>query len=114
MLRVEPCGANTENCPAVRDHVERGHRLRQQRRIAVGHTGHQRAEASRFRPGRERSEQRVRPEHLQLGGADERQLEEMVHHENGVEPGFLAGDGDGRDLLEQRLVTRRVGEVRNL
>ena len=51
--------------------------------------------------GGERGEQRVGLEHLLLGAAEHRQLEEVVHHEHGVEAGLLGGDGLGGDALEQ-------------
>ena len=55
---VEPGGADTEKGPAVRDHVERGHGLGQERRISIRHAGHECAEPSGLRAGRERAEQR--------------------------------------------------------
>ena len=41
------------------------------------------------------------------GGPMQRELEEVVHHEHGVEAGLLAGDRHRRDPLEQRLVALR-------
>ena len=51
--------------------------------------------------GGQRAEQGVGLEHLLLGPAEHRQLEEVVHHEHGVEAGLLGGDGLGGDALEE-------------
>ena len=52
VLELEPAGADAEDRAALADHVERGDRLGQQRRVAVGVAGDQGAElhASRWPP----------------------------------------------------------------
>ena len=63
----------------------------------------------------ERGEQRVALEHLGVGRAEHRQLEEVVHHHDGVEP---AGVGFFRllhdDIEQTSAVGAGVGEVRDL
>ena len=89
--------------------VERRDGLGQERRLAVRHAGDERAEPDRLGAGGERAEQRVGLEHLLLGAAEHRELEEVVHHEHGVEAGLLGGDRLGGDPLEQLGRGRRPG-----
>ena len=103
------------NARPLRDHVERGDGLGQQGRLAVRHAGHQRSEADPLGACGERAEQRVGLEHLLVGVAEHRQLEEVVHHEHRVESRLLGGDRLGGDALEQlRRIDARIGEVRDL
>ena len=65
--------------------------LGQQRRVPVGDTGDERAQAHPVGHHRQRAEGRVGLEHLELGRAQHRQLPEVVHHPHRVEAGLLGG-----------------------
>ena len=88
--------------------------LREQRRVAVRHTGHEGSELHAARPSRERAEHGVALEDRLVRSAERWQLPEVVHHPDRVEPRVLRGDREGRDMLEQLRVGDRVGEARQL
>ena len=76
------------NARPARDHVERRDDLGEDRGIAVGDAGDERAELDALGARRERAEQRVGLEHLVVGRAEQGQLVEVVHHHHGVEAGL--------------------------
>ena len=115
VLDVEPGGADAEERSSARDDVQRGDDLGEDGGVPVGHAGDQGAELHGVRAGRQRTEEGVGLEHLELRRAHHGQLVEVVHHHDGVGAGVLGGDGHGRHLLEEVARFRvRVGEVRDL
>ena len=97
-LLLVPGGTEAEPCTSAGEHVERGRRLHPQaRRTVVDPTDHQ-AKACPLRERREVAERGPALQHRLLGAADDPDLEEVVHHPDGVEPGIvgLAGNaGEG-------------------
>jgi hypothetical protein len=108
VLDVEPRGTDTEHRSAARDDVERADHLGEERGVPIGDAGDQRAEGDPLGAGSEGTEERVGLEHLVLGRAQQRQLIEVVHHHDGVEPAPLAGAGKLLHTREQAL-GRHVG-----
>jgi hypothetical protein len=74
----------------------------------------QRSQVDPRRRRAERAQDRVRLEHRLLGTAERRQLVEVVHHPDRVEPGLLRGARELDDAAEQLGVGRVEGEVRDL
>jgi hypothetical protein len=62
--------------------------------VAVGVAGDQRPELDPLGDAGGETEGGVPFEHRPLGGADRRDLEEVVHHPEGIEPGGVGGAGD--------------------
>ena len=89
VLHVVPGRTEAEDGAPAADDVERRDDLGQMRRVAIGHAGHHGAQADARGPGRQRAEQRVRIEHRRARAAHRRQLVEVVHHPDRVEPGVL-------------------------
>ena len=114
VLQLEPPGADAEYRAALADHVQRGDRLREQCRVAVGVAGDERAELDALGRRRERAQGGVGLEHRLVGGAEAGQLIEVVHHEDGVVArgfGLLGLRDDGG---EECLDAGAVGEVGDL
>jgi hypothetical protein len=57
--------------------------------MPVGDAGHERAELDLAGDRRHVGERRVALVHVEVGRSDHRQLEEVVHHPQGREPGVL-------------------------
>ncbi|SKY21620.1 Uncharacterised protein [Mycobacteroides abscessus subsp. abscessus] len=115
MLELEPPGPDPELSTTTRHDVERGDAFRQQRRVPIGIAGDQRGQTHPRGVLGECGEQCVALDHRLVRGAEDGQLVEVVHHQNGVEPGVLRFDGlrgDGGEELVGCCVG--VGEVRDL
>jgi hypothetical protein len=101
VLLLEPGGADAEDGPALRHHVEGGDDLGQQRRVPVGDAGDQGGQVDGAGAGGQTAEQRVGLQHLLLGRAEHGQLEEVVHDEDRVEARLLGGLGGVDEDVEQ-------------
>ena len=114
MLQLEPAGADAEDGAALADHVQRGDRLGEQRRVAVGVAGDQRAELNLLGRRGQGAQGGVGLEHRLVGRAETGQLVEVVHHEDGVVAGGLGfvclRDDGGEEFLDPGA----VGEVGDL
>jgi hypothetical protein len=117
------CSCSSSNQPvpmpngaALADDVQRGDDLGEQRRIAVGVAGHQRAQLDVLGCGRQPAEGGIRLQHRLVGGSEPGQLIEVVHHEDGVEAGRIGflrlGDDCGEQLFDARAV-REVGDLKS-
>ncbi len=115
VLELEPPGADAELGPTVRDDVERGDDLGQQRRVAVRVAGDEGAQAHvRGLPG-QGAERRVALEHEGVGVAQHRQLVEVVHQQHRVEARPVGRRRLGRHLVEQPgRADAGIGEVGDL
>ena len=94
--------------------VQRGDGLGQQRRVAVGVAGDQRAQLHALGRRRQRAERGVGLQHRLVRGAEAGQLIEVVHHEDGVEAGglgFLRLRDDGREEFGDAGAVGEVGDL---
>ena len=115
MLLLEPGRADPEQRPAARDDVECGDHLGQERGLPVGHARDEGAQAEARGASGKRPQQGVGLEHLLVGLAEHRELEEVVHDEQRVEAGVLRGDRLGGHAFEQLVGGHaRVREVGDL
>ena len=114
VLELEPAGADAQDRAARADHVERGDRLGQQRRVAVGVAGDQGAELDALGGGGQRAQRRVGLQHGLVRRPETGQLVEVVHHEDGVEAGGLGFLGLRHHGGEELFDAGAVGEVRDL
>ena len=94
VLLLVPRRPDAEPGPAAREDVERRHGLEQEAGVAVGHPRHEGAELDPLGDRRRVGERRVALEHVQLGRADHRDLEEVVHDPQRGEPRCLGVAGD--------------------
>ncbi len=94
VLLLVPGRADAEDRATRRDDVERRHDLREQRRIAIGDAGDERAETDVRRTRGEGPEQGVPLEHRVRRRAHHGDLVEVVHHPDRVESGALRGQSD--------------------
>ena len=109
VLGLEPGRTEPKIGAPAGDHVERRGRLREQGGVAVGHAGHERAEADRLRLARQRRQHRPGLEHRLVLLPDARNLVEVVHDGDHAEAGGLGRLGLLDDRIEQ-LLRRSVGE----
>src|ERR1700674_4608613 len=89
MLGIVPGRADAEDGATLRDHVEGGRGLGQQRRVPVGHAGYQSAEADPVRSRGHRRKCRPGLQHRLGLGSHTPHLIEVVHHRDEVEAGRL-------------------------
>ena len=115
VLLLVPGRPEPEDRPTAGDDVERRRRLGQERRVAVGHAGHERAQPDPRRLAGERGEGRPALEHRIGDRSDALDLVEVVHHGDEAEPGRLGGTRLLDDAIEQplgrRVRERVVGQV---
>ena len=110
-LRLVPGCPDAQPCPAAREHVERGHRLGQDARMAVDDArDHGAQPGPRGLSGQER-ERAVAFQHLPLRRAVHADLEEMIHHPDRIEAGRVRGPADGRQRRTEPLRSARPGEI---
>ena len=96
------CSTSNQAAPMPRnarpagDHVEGGDGLGQERGVAVGDAGDERAQARGLVRAASAPSSVYASNISCSGGPSIGQLEEVVHHEDGVEAALLGGDGDRR------------------
>ena len=96
VLALPPAGADPDERPASRDHVEGGRRLGGDPRRPERHRGDQRAEPQAgVEPG-EQAERHPRLRDRLPGGADLRDLDQVVHQRQAREAGLVGGQRDVR------------------
>jgi von Willebrand factor type A domain len=113
-LLLVPAGTDAQPRPPAGQHVQRGDDLGEQPRLAVVHAGDHRQQRRPRRAGRQVSQRGVPLEHLLLGRPDHRDLEEVVHHRDVLEPRLVRGPRHRGQLPAKRLRPARRGEIRNL
>jgi hypothetical protein len=115
VLPLVPARSDAQHRAPAGDDVQRGHGLRQDRRVPVGVTGDQRGQLHRTRRRGQRTERRVALQHRLVRRAEAGQLVEVVHQQDGVEAGPLGLLSLRGDQAEQLVdAGAGVGEVRNL
>src|SRR5256885_2896344 len=112
-FRFIPGGPDAEPGAAAGKHVERGHRLRQDARIATDGAGHHRAELGARGDRGHVAERAVALEHVVMFGAVHADLPEVIHHPDGLETSLVGGGCDGFDGVAKLGRPRRQGEVRD-
>ena len=115
VLLLVPGGADAEDRPATRQHVQRRDLLGEHRRIAVRDAGHERAQADRRGLAGQRGEDRPALEHRLGGRAHALDLVEVVHHGDELEAGRLGGlrllDDAVEEALRRHVRMAVAGEV---
>jgi hypothetical protein len=91
-------GPDAEPGAAAGEHVECGHRLDQQRRLAEGDRADHGAQAYPLAGGGEVTEGGARLEHRPIGGSVGVGLDEVVGDPQGVRPGLVGRLGDGTEV----------------
>ena len=113
-LLLVPGRPDAEPRPAVRQHVEGGDDLGQDARLPVDHAGDHGEQLRARGAGGQVAERGVPLEHLLLGRPHDRDLEEVVHHRDVLEPGVVGGPRHRRQLRPEPFRPPRRAEVRNL
>src|SRR5918998_2649515 len=101
-LALVPSRADAEVGAPAREHVEGGDGLQQNARITVVHAGNQGAELNLLGDARQVVEGAIALEHGFLGFADPPDLEEVIHHPDACEAGFVGGLSDFCELRSDR------------
>jgi hypothetical protein len=99
MLAFEPRSADPQPRSPPREDVQSRHLLHEDGRVPIGDARDQRAERYAFGDTGEVGQRRVALEHVEVGLADHRQLEEVIHHPQGMKACVFCGAGDVREHL---------------
>ncbi len=114
VLALEPGGADPQPGAPAGEHVEGRDLLDQDTGVAVGDAGDHRPKRQPLRLSGEITERGVGLQHVVFGGANHRDLEVVVHHPAGIEPGVLSGAGDVRQPSPDLRCASGPGENRDL
>ena len=109
-----PGGADAEDRAPARQHVERGHRLREQARLAVDDRGDHGQQLDPLGLGGQEAERGVGLEHLVLGRADVADLPDVVHDADPVDAAVVGALGDVTELGAELGGPAFPGEVRDV
>jgi hypothetical protein len=103
VLGIVPGGTDAEHRATTGDRVERRDLLREHRRVAIRHTGHERPQPDATRLAGERRKHEPALEHRLIFAADAADLVEVVHDRHEVEAGGLGCLGLFDDAVEEML-----------
>jgi len=109
-----PGRADAEDRAPARQHVERGHRLREQAGLPVDDRGDHRQQLDPVGLGGQPAERGVGLEHLVLGRPDVADLPDVVHDADPVDAGAFGCLGDVSELEAELRGPAFPGEVRNV
>ena len=111
-LGFVPGRPDAEPGAAAGEHVERGHGLCQDARVAIDRAGHHGAQLHARGDPSHVAEGAVALEHVVVFGAVHADLPEVIHHPDGLEAGLVGRGGDRFDGVAELDRPARPGEVR--